>query len=233
MNEKAEAFRDAAFDPPVQGFLHRPSNPTNAGFVLVHGAGSNAQAPLLVALGARLSAAGFTVLRCDLPYRQLRPYGPPRPGDAARDRQGIENAVAVLRRIATGRLLVGGQSYGGRQASMVCAEMPSLVEGLLLLSYPLHPPGKPQQLRTQHLPKISVPTLVVQGTRDPFGSIEEIEGALKLIPAKTQLIPVDNAGHDLNFKKGKASAGGGQLVESIVRTFEGFVERGSEADPSR
>ena len=105
---------------------------------------------------------------------------------------------------------------------MLCAEHPGLVEGLLLLSYPLHPPGKPQQLRTQHLPKLSVPTLVVQGTHDPFGSIEEIDEALKLIPGKTKLIPVKGAGHDLDFKKGKTSAAGVQLVESILSGFAAF-----------
>ena len=75
-----------------------------------------------------------------------------------------------------------------------------LADGLLLLSYPLHPPGKPDQLRTQHLPQIHVPTLFVHGTRDPFGSIDEIETARKLIPAKTLLFPGEGAGHDLGFK---------------------------------
>jgi predicted alpha/beta-hydrolase family hydrolase len=105
---------------------------------------------------------------------------------------------------------------------MLCAEKPGLVEGLLLFSYPLHPPGKPQQLRTQHLPKLSTPALFVQGTGDPFGSIEEIESALKLIPGKTEFIPVEAAGHDLNFKKGKTSAAGAQLVESILSRFKAF-----------
>jgi predicted alpha/beta-hydrolase family hydrolase len=73
------------------------------------------------------------------------------------------------------------------------------------MSYPLHPPRKPEQLRTQHFFGLNTPTLFVQGTRDPFGSIAEIEQALKLIPAQTKLLPVEGAGHDLGFK-GKASA---------------------------
>ena len=112
---------------------------------------------------------------------QARPYGPPGPGDAARDRKGLQNAFAALRKLATGRMFLGGHSYGGRQSSMLCAEQPELVDGLLLLSYPLHPPRKPDQLRTQHLPNLQTPSLFVDGTRDPFGSIEEIEAALKLI----------------------------------------------------
>ncbi len=71
---------------------------------------------------------------------------------------------------------------------MLCAEEPDLVAGLLLLSYPLHPPRKPEQLRVQHLPKLQVPALFVHGTRDPFGSVEEMESALKMIPAKTRIV---------------------------------------------
>jgi len=107
-----------------------------------------------------------------------------------------------MRKIASGRVFLGGQSYGGRQASMLLAEE-KLADGLLLLSYPLHPPGHPEKLRTQHLPNLHVSTLFLQGTRDPFGTIEEIESARKLIPAKTSLLPVEGAGHDLGFK-GKA-----------------------------
>ncbi len=87
---------------------------------------------------------------------------------------------------------------------MLCADEPGLAEGLLLLSYPLHPPRKPEQLRVQHLPKLQTPALFVHGTRDPFGSPEEMESALSMIPAKTQLLKIEGAGHDLGFK-GKAT----------------------------
>ncbi len=196
-------FADNAADPKVRGYLHVPDTPNGDGFVLSHGAGSNASAPLLVALGEMFSANGFAVLRCDLPYRQVRSFGPPGPGDAARDRAGLKNALAAIRKLVAGRLFLGGHSYGGRQSSMLCAEEPALVSALLLLSYPLHPPRKPEQQRTQHLPDLRTPTLFVQGTRDPFGSIAEIERALKMIPAKTKLMVVEGAGHDLGFK-GKA-----------------------------
>jgi uncharacterized protein len=187
-------------DPPVRGFLHRPEKPSGDGLVLTHGAGSNCQAPLLVALAEAFAGAGFMVFRCDLPYRQIRPYGPPGPGDAARDREGLKHAVAALRKLVDGRMFLGGHSYGGRQATMLCAEQPGLVDGLLLLSYPLHPPRKPAQLRIQHLPNLQTQALFVQGTRDPFGSIEEMEAALKLIPGQTRFLPVEGEGHDLGFK---------------------------------
>jgi predicted alpha/beta-hydrolase family hydrolase len=97
-------------------------------------------------------------------------------------------------------MFLGGHSYGGRQATMLCADEAGLVDDLLLLSYPLHPPGKPEQLRIQHLPRLQMPALFVHGTRDPFGSPEEMQAAVKLIPSKTSLMRVENAGHDLGFK---------------------------------
>jgi predicted alpha/beta-hydrolase family hydrolase len=218
-----QVFTDVTVDPFVRGLLHRPASPNGNGLVLTHGAGSNCQAPLLIAVSETFAVAGFTVLRCDLPYRQDRPYGPPGPGDAQRDRAGLKNAVAALRHAATGRVFLGGQSYGGRQASMLCAELPEnspeLAAGLLLLSYPLHPPRKPEQLRTQHLFHLRTPTLFVHGSRDPFGSIAEIEQALRLIPAKTKLLPVEGAGHDLGFK-GKAKRE--DLSPNVLAEFQAF-----------
>lgn len=184
----------------MRGFLHRPSQPTGDGLVLTHGAGANSRSALLAALAEAFADAGFTVLRCDLRFRQDRPFGPPRPGDAERDREGLQDALAALRAAAPGRLFLGGSSYGGRQSSMLAAEKPGQVDGLLLLSYPLHPPGKPEQLRIQHLRKLETGALFVHGTRDPFGSLAEVAAALRLIPGKTRLLPVENAGHDLGFK---------------------------------
>jgi predicted alpha/beta-hydrolase family hydrolase len=123
-----------------------------------------------------------------------------------------------MRKLAPGRIFLGGQSYGGRQASMLCAEEKTS-DGLLLLSYPLHAPSRPDQPRTQHLPRIEVPVLFVHGTRDPFGSIDEIEAARKLIPAKTKLLPVEGAGHDLGFK-GKSKRE--DLPATVLATFQTF-----------
>jgi uncharacterized protein len=227
-------FVDNDVQPAVRGFLHLPDTSGGGGLVLTHGAGSNAKAPLLIALAETFSAAGFAVLRCDLPYRQARSWGPPGPGDAARDRTGLKNAVAALQKIVSGSkdagetIYLGGHSYGGRQASMLCAELaekePNVVAGLLLLSYPLHPPRKPEQQRTQHLPSLRTPTLFVHGTRDPFGSIAEMEQALKMIPAKTKLVPFEGAGHDLGFK-GKAKQE--ELPGLVLSAFTKFMELSS------
>jgi len=228
------AFADNAADPKVRGFLHIPVIRNEMGLVLSHGAGSNAQAPLLIALAETFSAAGFTVLRCDLPYRQTRSFGPPGPADAARDRAGLKNALAALanelgdfglstpsQSPGSRKIFLGGHSYGGRQSSMLCAEQPDLVPGLLLLSYPLHPPRKPEQQRTQHLPDLRTPTLFFHGTRDPFGTTAELEQALKMIPAKTKLVTIEGAGHDLGFK-GKAKQE--ELPKLILSELTNFLD---------
>jgi uncharacterized protein len=220
----SRAFADGSLDPAVRGHLHIPDAPNNDSLILTHGAGSNAKAPLLIALAETFCAAGITVLRCDLPYRQLRSWGPPGPGDATRDRAGLKNAIAAMKKMIPneGRTFLGGHSYGGRQSSMLCAEEPDLVAGLLLLSYPLHPPRKSEQQRTQHLPNLHTPTLFVHGTRDPFGSIVEMEQALKMIPSKTKLLPIDGTGHDLGFKGKAKQEGIPRLVFSEFTKFLGL-----------
>jgi hypothetical protein len=122
-----------------------------------------------------------------------------------------------MRQRIAGRIFLGGHSYGGRQATMLCAADPALVSRLLLLSYPLHPPRKPEQLRTQHFPQLRNPSLFVHGTRDPFGSIEELTGALRLIRAKTELMTIEGAGHDLGFK-GKSRAE--DILPRILSAFQ-------------
>ena len=105
---------------------------------------------------------------------------------------------------------------------MLVSENPGLADGLLLLSYPLHPPRKPSQLRTAHLPKLRTPAFFVHGTRDPFGTIEEMKSALQLIPAPHALLEVDGAGHDLLAKKIP-----GELPARVVREFCSFVSKGA------
>jgi predicted alpha/beta-hydrolase family hydrolase len=204
-------------EQPVRGFLHPAAKLSGDGLMLTHGAGGNCNAPLLVAFSESFSAAGVTVLRCDLPFRQRRPHGPPSPASAKQDQEGVRRAVTLLRNVVGGRLFLSGQSYGGRQASMLAATEPDLVKGLLLLSYPLHPPGRPTQLRTAHFSTLRTPTLFVQGTKDPFGSIEEMESAVKLIPAQTKLLRVEGVGHSLLSKSNKE-----ELVSAVVKEFLAF-----------
>jgi predicted alpha/beta-hydrolase family hydrolase len=197
----------------IRGWLHEPTSPPVTGIVpdalaITHGAGSNCEAPLLVAIAESFAAAGFYVLRFDLPYRQQGKTTPPLPAHQGKDREGIRRATealreAALREVGAGsrpRIFLGGHSYGGRQATMAAAEDPRIADALLLLSYPLHPPRKPQELRTAHFPKLETPALFVHGTRDPFGSIEEMRAALAAIPAHHELVEVPGAPHGLSPK---------------------------------
>lgn len=181
--------------------LHRPDNPNGFGAVLTHGAGANCRSALMLAVAGMLVARGITVLRYDLPFRQKRPTGPPSPATAAADRAGLREAVAAMRTLVSGPVILAGHSYGGRQASMAAAEEPGLVEGLLLLSYPLHPPQQPAKARTAHFPEWQTRAAFVHGERDDFGTLEELGAAIEAIPAEVRIFPVPSAGHDL--KKGK------------------------------
>ena len=181
----------------LRGVLHTPEHATGEGLALTHGAGSDAGAPLLVSLSRAFCEAGVMVLRYHLPFRVARPSGPPFPATAARDREGIARAVAVLRQRVKGRVFAGGHSYGGRQTAMIAAERSGMADGLLLLSYPLHPPRKPDQPRTGFFAEWRTPALFVHGTRDPFGTLEELRAAMALIPARVDMLAVEGAGHDL------------------------------------
>jgi uncharacterized protein len=165
--------------------------------LLTHGAGSNRNAPLLVALAEAFRESNVEVLRYDLSFRQERPHGPPRPGDAARDRAGLREEIRKIREKKPERVWLGGHSYGGRQSSILAAETPGLVDALLLLSYPLHPPRNPGDLRTAHFPELRTPALFVHGSRDPFASTAELKDAIALIPAAVSLLEIEGAGHDL------------------------------------
>jgi hypothetical protein len=204
-------------EPPVRGYLHVPARRAHDGLVLTHGAGSNCQSPLLVALANAFSESGLAVLRCDLPFRQLRPHGPPPRGSAERDQQGLRQAIQAIKGQVPGRVFLGGHSYGGRQASIFAASDPALAEALLLLSYPLHPPKAPAQLRTAHFPDLRTPALFVSGARDGFATLDELTAALKIIPARTQLLPVEAAGHELLTARNRATLP--QLITSAFATF--------------
>ena len=208
-------FFDVSAEPAIRGFLHAPQQPNGDALVLTHGAGANCQSKLLTAVANAFADAGYLVLRCDLPFRQSRPQGPPFPAMAARDREGLRRAVTVLRSKTAGRVFLGGHSYGGRQASMLAADQPQFIAGLLLLSYPLHPPRKAAELRTAHFPQLKTPALFVHGSRDPFGSHDEMRSALALIPAPNLLLEVEGGGHDLLGKKANDD-----LPLRIVQAFQ-------------
>lgn len=217
MSEITEFVDQTPGQAPVRGFLHVPQSASGQGLVLTHGAGANCQSPLLRRLADAFAECGMTVLRCDLPFRQLRPHGPPIRGSAEKDQQGLRRAVALVRERVTGRVFLGGHSYGGRQATLLAAEESGLVDGLLLLSYPLHPPKRPDQLRTAHFPRLRTPALFVHGSRDGFGTCDEMTAAVELIPAATELFFIRGVGHELWSKTVQE-----ELPDQVTKAFTNF-----------
>jgi predicted alpha/beta-hydrolase family hydrolase len=142
---------------------------------------------------------GWLAVRYNLPYRQRRAKGPPS-GSAAKDQAGVVEAIELAHTLTKGPVIAGGHSYGGRMTSMVIADGVASVDVLTLFSYPLHPPGKPERARTDHLPRITVPAVFTHGTADPFGTIDELRQAAALVPAPTELVEITGARHDLGSK---------------------------------
>lgn len=187
----------------IAGIAHQPTGNPSGVVVLTHGAGGSRESTLLQRVCDEWARRGWLAVRYNLPYRRRRPTGPPS-GSAATDRAGIVEAITVCRGLAGGPLIAGGHSYGGRQTSMVVASSvdgaPAPVDVVSLFSYPVHPPGKPERARTEHLPQITVPTVFTHGTSDPFGTPAEVRAAAALIPAPTEVVEITGARHDLNSK---------------------------------
>jgi uncharacterized protein len=183
----------------IAGVAHEPDGTPSGVVVLTHGAGGSRESALLQKLCDEWARRGWLAVRYNLPYRRRRPKGPPS-GSAVADRAGIVEAITVCRDLADGPLIAGGHSYGGRQTSMVVAEDAQPVDLLMLFSYPVHPPGKPERARTEHLPDIAVPTVFTHGTSDPFGTLDELRAAAALIAAPSEIVEVTGARHDLGSK---------------------------------
>jgi predicted alpha/beta-hydrolase family hydrolase len=183
----------------IAGIAHEPDGKRKGAVVLTHGAGGSRESPLLKKICDEWASRGWLAVRYNLPYRRRRPKGPPS-GSAKTDQAGILEAVATVRELAEGPIIAGGHSYGGRLTSMAVADQGLALDLLTLFSYPLHPPGKPERARTEHLPRITAPTVFTHGTSDPFGTIEELRPAAALIPAATEIVEVTGARHDLGSK---------------------------------
>ena len=185
----------------------------NAGFAttLTHGAGGSREAPLLTRICDEWAARGWLAVRYNLPYRRRRPKGPPS-GSAATDQAGVVEAVELVRAAITGPVLAGGHSYGGRMTSMAVADGSARVDALTLFSYPLHPPGKPERSRLDELELATVPTLVVQGERDPFGMPPPASGRRVHVIAK--------AGHSLG-RYDEVAATVTSFVQDVIRPAPG------------
>jgi hypothetical protein len=170
---------------------------TPAGLLLTPGAGANRESPALVAVEHALAGVepALPVRRTDFPYRIEGRRMPDRAPVAIAHLRAEATAWADELAVATDRLLLGGRSYGGRMCSMAVAEgLPAA--GLVLLSYPLHPPGRPEKLRVEHFGQISVPTLFVSGDKDAFGTPDELAEHVAAIPGPVTTVTLSGA-HDM------------------------------------
>ena len=191
----------------IAGVAHQPDGDAALApkgvVVLTHGAGGSRESPLLQQVCDEWARRGWLAVRYNLPFRRRRPKGPPS-GSGTGDRAGIVEAITLCRGLVDGPLIAGGHSYGGRQTSMVVAALDeaasSKVAVLTLFSYPVHPPGKPERPRTEHLPDITVPTVFTHGTSDPFGTPAEVRAAAALIDARAAVVEIAGARHALVSK---------------------------------
>jgi len=166
------------------------------GLLLAPGAGADRDQPALVAVDGAATSLGGQVERMDFPYRKAGRRAPDREPVLLAAVREEAAALAVRAGLAPDRLVLGGRSMGGRMCSMAVADgLPAL--GLALISYPLHPPGRPDRARTGHLPRLTVPCLFVSGTRDAFGSPAELEAATADIPGPVTVRFIDGGDHGL------------------------------------
>jgi predicted alpha/beta-hydrolase family hydrolase len=168
------------------------------GVLLAPGAGADRNQSALVALDRAMTAAGMVVVRMDFPYRKA--------GRKAPDREpillgAVRDEAAEMQKVPPGRLILGGRSMGGRICSMAVADGLAAL-GLVLVSYPLHPPGRPERLRTAHFPRLEVPCLFVSGTRDAFGTPAEMEEATAAIPGPVTHVWIEGKDHALRNSDG-------------------------------
>jgi uncharacterized protein len=170
-----------------------------AGLVLTPGASAGRDQPALVAVDVGLSLDGIKVERIDFPYHRAGRRAPDRPPVLMATVVEAAGALAGELGVAARKIALGGRSMGGRMCSMAVAEGLTAA-GLVLISYPLHPPGKPDRPRTEHLGRLEVPCLFVSGTRDAFGTREELEAATAAIPGPVTHVWIEGGDHGLKGK---------------------------------
>ena len=192
-----------------------PNGNARVVLVLAHGAGGDLNDSVLRGVAAELTGHGFAVLRFNFPYRES---GRKAPGSQAESEECYRAIADGARRDGV-PLFLGGKSYGGRIASHIVADgYPA--DGLVLLSYPLHPPGRPERLRDAHLHEVDAPMLFVQGTRDTFAQSDLLTKTVSSLPLATH-VPIDGGDHSLKVR-GRAAA---DVAADIGKAISAFVSR--------
>jgi len=200
--------------------------PEDAGvtILLAHGAGAPMDSAGMTRLAAALAGAGFRVARFEFGYMDARREGHRRPPPKA-ETLIPEYRAAVADLGARGRLIIGGKSMGGRVASMVADELHAqgAVAGLLCLGYPFHPMGKPDALRTAHLADLRTPTLIAQGTRDAFGTRDEV--ATYALSKQIELLWLEDGDHDLKPRKGVSGFSAQDHLDTLAKHVAAWARR--------
>lgn len=191
--------------------------------LLAHGAGAPMDSASMAATAKALAAAGFRVARFEFAYMAARRYGHRKPPPRA-ETVNPEYVAAVEALGAKGPLIIGGKSMGGRVASMVADELHAAgkIAGLLCLGYPFHPPTKPEQLRTKHLAGLKTPTLICQGTRDEFGSREEVAGYA--LSNQIEILWLEDGDHDLKPRKSVSGFSTADHLKTLAETVADWTK---------
>jgi uncharacterized protein len=193
--------RAPGWNGPVSARVHRPSAPPAAWLILAHGAGAGHDSTFMASYGHAIASRGLAVVTFNFPYTERGRRVP----DPASTLESCWRAAidAVLERAGQARLVAGGKSMGGRIASQVAAdpEVGARLSGLVFLGYPLHPPGRPEQRRTAHWPRVHLPALFVQGSRDTFGGPDELRTELPRFAGETTLLVVDGGDHSFTVTR--------------------------------
>ncbi len=206
-------------------FLKLGPNSSKATVLLAHGAGAPMDSPAMTAISQALAAQDLRVVRFEFAYMaNRRTDGSKRPPPRA-DKLNHEYLAAVDALQIEGPVIIGGKSMGGRVASMIADELfnADRIAGLLCVGYPFHPIGKPEKLRTEHLMGLQTPTLICQGTRDPFGSTDEV--AAYDLSSAIQMSWFEDGDHDLKPRKRVSGFTQADHLKSMAATVAVWADR--------
>lgn len=206
-------------------FLFDGPDQADATILLAHGAGAAMDSPSMTAAAKALAGSGFRVARFEFDYMASRRTGAGRVPPPRADKLKPQYIAAVDALGTKGALIIGGKSMGGRVASMVADELLAArrISGLLCLGYPFHPPGKPEQLRTAHLGELKTPTLIVQGTRDEFGTREDVS-TYELSPL-IDVLWLEDGDHDLKPRKSVSGFSAADHLKTMGETVATWARR--------
>lgn len=206
-------------------FLFDGPDDADVTILLAHGAGAPMDSASMTATARALAAAGFRVARFEFGYMAARRTSDGRKPPPRAETLNPEYVAAIEALDSKGPLIIGGKSMGGRVASMVADQLHASgkITGLLCLGYPFHPPAKPEQLRTKHLAGLKTPTLICQGTRDEFGTREEVPGYT--LSDAIEVLWLEDGDHDLKPRKSLSGFSAADHLRTVADAVAAWAAR--------